>query len=136
MGASAGISKTRRALLASRRVDQRDEVLHKIERAKNQEAAHAAAHSFVRWMEELDKVTRDAAMQAFTSPGTWNAVPGIAGSAPALELIAAHPDGCTKAILAAESIPADVLIELVQSGLAIARSERIDEEDGVRPRKG
>jgi hypothetical protein len=54
----------------------------------------------------------------------------------ALELIAAHPDGCTKAILAAESIPADVLIELVQSGLAIARSERIDEEDGVRPRKG
>ena len=25
-------------------VDQRDEVLHKIERAENQEAAHAAAH--------------------------------------------------------------------------------------------
>jgi len=31
-------------------VDQRDEVLHKIERAENQEAAHAAAHLFVRWM--------------------------------------------------------------------------------------
>ena len=39
----------------------------------------------------------------------------------ALELIASHPDGCTEAILAAESIPADVLIELVQSGLAIAK---------------
>ena len=39
----------------------------------------------------------------------------------ALELIAANPDGCTEAILAAESIPADVLIELVQSGLAIAK---------------
>ena len=35
-------------------VDQRDEVLHKMERAENQEAAHAAAHLFVRWMEELD----------------------------------------------------------------------------------
>ena len=35
-------------------VDQRDEVLHKIERAENREAAHAAAHAFVRWMEELD----------------------------------------------------------------------------------
>ena len=35
-------------------VDQRDEVLDKIERAKNRERAHAAAHSFVRWLEELD----------------------------------------------------------------------------------
>jgi hypothetical protein len=34
--------------------DQRDEVLHNIERAENQERAHAAAHSFVRWLEELD----------------------------------------------------------------------------------
>ena len=49
----------------------------------------------------------------------------------ALELIAAHPDGCTEAILAAESIPADVLIELVQSGLAIARNERVGDEDGI-----
>jgi hypothetical protein len=49
----------------------------------------------------------------------------------ALELIAVHPDGCTEAILAAESIPADVLIELVQSGLAMARMERIVEEDGI-----
>jgi hypothetical protein len=35
-------------------VDQRDEVLHNIERAQTQEHAHAAAHSFVRWLEELD----------------------------------------------------------------------------------
>ena len=49
----------------------------------------------------------------------------------ALELIAAHPDGCTEAVLAAESIPADVLIELVQSGLAIARNERVGDEDGI-----
>ena len=38
----------------------------------------------------------------------------------ALELIAAHPDGCTEAVLAA-----DVLIELVRSGLATARIDRI-----------
>ena len=49
----------------------------------------------------------------------------------ALDLITAHPDGCTEAILAAEGIPADVLIELVQSGLAIARNERVGDEDGV-----
>jgi hypothetical protein len=30
----------------------------------------------------------------------------------ALELIAAHPDGCTEAVLAAENISADALIEL------------------------
>ena len=35
-------------------VDQRDEVLHNIERAANKERAHAEAHSFVRWLEELD----------------------------------------------------------------------------------
>jgi hypothetical protein len=35
-------------------VDQRDEVLHRIERAESDEEAHAAAHSFVRWLEELD----------------------------------------------------------------------------------
>jgi hypothetical protein len=35
-------------------VDQRDEVLHRIERAKSKEEAHAAAHSFVRRLEELD----------------------------------------------------------------------------------
>ena len=33
---------------------QGDEVLHKIERAEDRETAHAAAHAFVRWMEELD----------------------------------------------------------------------------------
>ena len=35
-------------------VDQRDEALHRIERAKRKEEAHAAAHFFVRWLEELD----------------------------------------------------------------------------------
>src|SRR5262249_6679217 len=35
-------------------VDQRDEVLHKMEHAKSKEEAHAAAHSFVRWLEELE----------------------------------------------------------------------------------
>jgi hypothetical protein len=48
----------------------------------------------------------------------------------ALEFIAAHP-GCTEAVLADESIPADVLVELVQSGLVIARIERLDDEDGA-----
>src|SRR5438309_3442111 len=35
-------------------VDQRDEVLHKMEHAQSKEEAHAAAHSFVRWLEELE----------------------------------------------------------------------------------
>jgi hypothetical protein len=35
-------------------VDQRDEVLHKMERAQSKEQAHAAAHAFLRWLEELD----------------------------------------------------------------------------------
>jgi hypothetical protein len=35
-------------------VDQRDEVLHAIERAQTKEQAHAAAHSFLRWLEELE----------------------------------------------------------------------------------
>jgi len=35
-------------------VDQRDEILHKMERAGSEEEAHAAAHSFLRWLEELD----------------------------------------------------------------------------------
>jgi hypothetical protein len=37
-------------------VDQRDEILHKIERAETKEEAHAAAHAFVRWLEELTAV--------------------------------------------------------------------------------
>ena len=49
----------------------------------------------------------------------------------ALEFIAAHPDGCTEALLAAENIPADILIELIQSGLVIARNERLEDEDGA-----
>ena len=48
----------------------------------------------------------------------------------ALEIIAAHP-GCTEALLAGESIPADLLIELVRGGLVAARNERVDDEDGA-----
>jgi hypothetical protein len=35
-------------------VDQRDEVLHKMERAQSKEEANAAAHAFLRWLEELE----------------------------------------------------------------------------------
>ena len=48
----------------------------------------------------------------------------------ALEIIAAHPNGCTGAMLVAHDIPADVLTELVQSGLVMARVERVIEEEG------
>jgi hypothetical protein len=47
----------------------------------------------------------------------------------ALEYIATNPDGCTEAMLAAQGIPADVLVELVQSGLAIARRESVVDEN-------
>jgi hypothetical protein len=49
----------------------------------------------------------------------------------ALKLLAAHPDGCTEAVLAAADIPAGVLIDLVRSGLAIARRERFENDDGA-----
>jgi hypothetical protein len=42
----------------------------------------------------------------------------------ALQIIAANPDGCTEAMLAAHDIPAEVVIELVRGGLVMARSER------------
>jgi hypothetical protein len=37
-------------------VDERDEVLHHLERAETREQAHAAAHRFQRWLEELELV--------------------------------------------------------------------------------
>jgi hypothetical protein len=37
-------------------IDQRDEVLHALERAQTREEAHAAAHQFLRWLEELEFV--------------------------------------------------------------------------------
>ena len=49
----------------------------------------------------------------------------------ALEIISAHPDGCSEAILAAQNIPADVLIGLVSSGLVMARSELLDDVGAV-----
>ena len=39
-------------------VDQRDEILHAMERAKTPQEAHAAAHQFLRWLEELELVER------------------------------------------------------------------------------
>ena len=35
-------------------VDQRDEVLHALERARTKEEAQAAAQLFLRWLEELE----------------------------------------------------------------------------------
>jgi hypothetical protein len=49
----------------------------------------------------------------------------------ALQVLAVHPNGCTEAMLAAADIPADVLIDLVRSGLAIARRERSEDDDGA-----
>ena len=49
----------------------------------------------------------------------------------ALGLLATHPAGCTEAMLAAEDIPADVLIELLRSGLAVARNERLEDKSGT-----
>jgi hypothetical protein len=47
-------------------------------------------------------------------------------------LIASHPGGCTEAVLAAENIPAEVLIELVRGGLVVARNEVVaDDEEGA-----
>jgi hypothetical protein len=37
-------------------IDQRDEILHALERAEDREQAHAAAHRFLRWLEELEVV--------------------------------------------------------------------------------
>jgi hypothetical protein len=37
-------------------VDMRDEILHALERARTCEQAHAAAHLFLRWLEELELV--------------------------------------------------------------------------------
>jgi len=37
-------------------VDRRDEVLHKMERAQTKEDAHAAAHGFLQWLEEIELV--------------------------------------------------------------------------------
>jgi hypothetical protein len=53
LGDAAGFAREQEARPG---VDQRDEVLHDIERARTREQAHAAAHKFVRWLEELDAI--------------------------------------------------------------------------------
>ena len=43
----------------------------------------------------------------------------------ALELLAASPDGCTEAILAAHGFTVAQMVELVRAGLAAATGERV-----------
>ena len=43
----------------------------------------------------------------------------------ALELLAASPDGCTQALMFANGFTAELLVELVRTGLASAHAERM-----------
>jgi hypothetical protein len=43
----------------------------------------------------------------------------------ALELLAASPDGCTEALMFANGFTPELLVELVQAGLASAHAERM-----------
>src|SRR5262249_15184554 len=43
----------------------------------------------------------------------------------ALELLAASPDGCTEALMFANGLTAELLIELMRAGLASAHAERL-----------
>jgi hypothetical protein len=43
----------------------------------------------------------------------------------ALELLAASPDGCTEALMAANGFSAELLLELMHDGLVSAHSERM-----------
>jgi len=71
---------------------------------------------------------RKNVMQASPRMTRWKPAPST--RLRALEIIAAHPSGCTEAMLAAHDIPTEFLVDLVQSGLVVARMERVDEEDG------
>jgi len=50
----------------------------------------------------------------------------------ALELLAASPDGCTKAIMLAHGFTNDFLVDLIHAGLTTAKAERV--AAGGRPR--
>jgi hypothetical protein len=43
----------------------------------------------------------------------------------ALELLATSPDGCTDALMFANGFTAELLVELVQAGVASAHAERV-----------
>jgi hypothetical protein len=43
----------------------------------------------------------------------------------ALDLLASCPDGCTEALLLANSLSVELLVELIRAGLASASPERI-----------
>jgi hypothetical protein len=49
----------------------------------------------------------------------------------ALEVLAAHSNGCTEAALAAHEIPVEIVIGLIKSGLAKAHNERVVAEGGA-----
>jgi hypothetical protein len=40
-------------------------------------------------------------------------------------LLAASPDGCTEALMLANGFPAEMLVELIRTGLASAKAERM-----------
>jgi hypothetical protein len=40
-------------------------------------------------------------------------------------LLAASPDGCTEALMLANGFPAEMLVELIRTGLASAQAERM-----------
>ena len=43
----------------------------------------------------------------------------------ALELVAASPDGCSEAIMLAHGFTVDFLVDLIRTGMATARTERV-----------
>jgi hypothetical protein len=43
----------------------------------------------------------------------------------ALELLAASPDGCTEAIMLAHGFSIEMMVEMINAGLATATSERV-----------
>ena len=43
----------------------------------------------------------------------------------ALELLAASPDGCSEAIMLAHGFTVDFLVELIRTGMATTRTERV-----------
>jgi hypothetical protein len=43
----------------------------------------------------------------------------------ALELLAASPDGCSEAIILAHGFTVDFLVELIRTGMATTRTERV-----------
>jgi hypothetical protein len=47
----------------------------------------------------------------------------------ALELLASYPEGCTEALMLAHGLPAKILVELIETGDAIATNKHIVDGD-------